>query len=27
VRYVKVLDNPRELIANDDLLAELEKLK
>src|SRR5207244_8116057 len=24
---VKVLDNPRELIANDDLLAELEKLK
>jgi peroxiredoxin len=27
VRYVKVLDNPRELIANDELLAELEKLK
>ena len=27
VRYAKILDNPRELIANDELLAELEKLK
>ena len=27
VRYKKILDNPRELIANDELLAELDKLK
>jgi len=27
VRYVKILDNPRELLANDELLAELEKIK
>jgi len=27
VRYVKILDNPRELIANDELLAELEKIQ
>jgi peroxiredoxin len=27
VRYVKILDNPRELISNDELLAELDKLK
>ena len=27
VRYKKILDNPRELVANDDLLAELDKLK
>ena len=27
VRYKKVLDNPRELVSNDELLAELDKLK
>ncbi len=27
VRYKKILDNPRELITNDELLAELDKLK
>jgi peroxiredoxin len=27
VRYKKILDNPRELIPNDELLAELDKLQ
>ncbi len=27
VRYKKILDNPRELVPNDELLAELDKLK
>jgi len=27
VRYKKVLDNPRELVTDDELLAELDKLK
>ena len=27
VRYKKVLDNPRDLVPNDELLAELDKLK
>ena len=27
VRYKKVLDKPGELVANDELLAELDKLK
>jgi peroxiredoxin len=27
VRYVKVLENPRELVSNDELIAELDKLK
>lgn len=27
VRYKKVLDNPRELVSNDELLAELDKLR
>jgi peroxiredoxin len=27
VRYKKVLDNPKELVTNDELLAELNKLK
>jgi peroxiredoxin len=27
VRYKKVLETPRELVANDELLAELDKLK
>ena len=27
LRYKKILDNPRELVSNDELLAELDKLK
>ena len=27
VRYVKVLQSPKELVTDDDLLAELDKLK
>ncbi|PYN32833.1 MAG: alkyl hydroperoxide reductase [Candidatus Rokuibacteriota bacterium] len=27
VRYKKVLDNPRDLVPNDELLAEVDKLK
>jgi len=27
VRYKKILETPRELVANDELLAELDKLK
>lgn len=27
VRYKKVLDNPRELVTDDELLAELDKVK
>lgn len=27
VKYKKILDNPRELVSNDELLAELDKLK
>jgi len=27
VRYKKILDNPRDLVPNDELLAELDKLK
>ncbi len=27
VRYKKILDNPRELVPDDELLAELDKLK
>jgi peroxiredoxin len=27
VRYKKILDNPRELVSNDELLAELDRLK
>jgi len=27
VRYKKILDNPRDLLPNDELLAELDKLK
>ena len=27
VRYKKVLDNPRDLVPNDELLVELDKLK
>ena len=27
VRYKKILDTPRELVPNDELLAELDKLK
>ena len=27
VRYKKVLDSPKEMVANDELLAELDKLK
>lgn len=27
VRYQKILENPRELVSNDELLAELDKLK
>lgn len=27
VRYKRVLENPRELVTNDELLAELDKLK
>jgi len=27
VRFKKILDNPRELVSNDELLAELDKLK
>ena len=27
VRYKKVLDNPKEMVTNDELLAQLDKLK
>jgi len=27
VTYKKILDNPRDLVPNDELLAELDKLK